>query len=161
MDALIRPVTADDAPALGAVHMACWREAYVHHLSADFLARATPESSATRWASTLASLTPDHRLLVAEAGNELLGFAMSGPARGDEPPRDRELFAIYVRAVAHGTGIAQALLDGVLGREPAFLWVLDRNPRATAFYARNGFIDDGATMVLADFEGNLERRMVR
>ncbi|WP_439564682.1 GNAT family N-acetyltransferase [Microcella sp.] len=161
MDALIRPATATDAAALGAVHMACWREAYAQHLSAEFLARATPESSAARWATTLVSVTPDHRVLVADTGTEFVGFAMSGPARGEQAPRERELYAIYVRAAAHGTGIAQALLDDVIGDEPAFLWVLDLNPRATAFYRRNGFVDDGATMVLPEFEGNLERRMVR
>ena len=161
MDALVRPATTADAAALGAVHMACWREAYAHHLSADFLARATPESSAARWATTLASVTPDHRVLVADAGTECVGFAMSGPARGDDAPRERELYAIYVRSASQGTGIAQALLDGALGDDPAFLWVLDRNARADAFYARNGFVVDGTTEVLAEFENNLERRMVR
>jgi len=57
--------------------------------------------------------------------------------------RDRELYAIYVSAAHYGTGVGQALLDEALGDDPAMLWVAKENPRATAFYLRNGFRFDG------------------
>ncbi|MCS6582511.1 GNAT family N-acetyltransferase [Curtobacterium citreum] len=38
----------------------------------------------------------------------------------------------------------QALLDTVLADRPASLWVAADNPRAHAFYRRNGFTPDGA-----------------
>lgn len=66
-------------------------------------------------------MTLDRRLLRAEEAAELLGFGMSGPARGDDAPRERELFAIDVRAAVHRTGIAQAFHKGELGHETAFL----------------------------------------
>ena len=72
---------------------------------------------------------------------------MSGPsftAKEQELPRDRQLYNIYVSHAAHGIGVGQALLDGVLGEEPAMLWVAKENPRAIAFYRRNGFELDGA-----------------
>ncbi len=163
MSELIRPATVDDAPALGALHMACWREAYAGHLSAEFLARATPESSAERWVQTITRVTEEGRdgPIVAEVDGALLGFAMGGAARVENAPRETELYALYARASAHGTGLGQRLLDAAIGGRPAFLWVLDRNPRATAFYERNGFRFDGATEHLPDFENQLERRMVR
>ena len=163
MTELIRPATVDDAPALGALHMACWREAYAGHLSAEFLARATPESSAERWVQTITRFAGEGRdvPVIAEADGELRGFAMGGTPRSENAPRETELYALYTRASAHGSGLGQRLLDEAIGGRPAFLWVLDRNPRATAFYERNGFLFDGATETLSDFENQLERRMVR
>lgn len=51
-----------------------------------------------------------------------------------------QLNHLYLRREAHGTGLAQAMLDLALpNRQPAHLWVLIGNPRAEAFYRRNGF----------------------
>jgi len=43
--------------------------------------------------------------------------------------------------------VGQALLDHVLGDSPAMLWVAAQNPRAIAFYRRNGFEFDGVEKV--------------
>ena len=48
-------------------------------------------------------------------------------------------------AVAYGSGAGQLLLDAAVGDAPAYLWVMDGNGRAEAFYHRNGFSRDGAT----------------
>ncbi|WAB82609.1 GNAT family N-acetyltransferase [Microcella daejeonensis] len=163
MSETIRPATIDDAPALGALHVACWREAYAGHLSAEFLARETPESSAERWVRTITRVVGEGGAppLLAELDGALLGFAMGGPARLEKAPRDTELYALYTRASTHGSGLGQRLLDAAIGGRPAFLGVLDRNPRATAFYERNGFRFDGTTAILPEFENQIERRMVR
>ena len=162
MTAEIRPATLDDADALGRLHMACWREAYGDLLSAEFFEGATPESSAERWAITIPRLASDGgTLLLAEEDGELIGFASSGPGRGEAPPRELELYAIYVRASAYGSGLGQRLLDAAIGDRPASLWVLERNPRARAFYERNGFAPDGTTELLPSFENLVELRLVR
>jgi ribosomal protein S18 acetylase RimI-like enzyme len=50
-----------------------------------------------------------------------------------------------VHADAHGRGVAQALMEHVLGRaapldaDVAWLGVWERNPRAIAFYRKQGF----------------------
>ena len=54
-----------------------------------------------------------------------------------------ELYAIYVRQAWQGTGVGQALLDASVGNLACSVWVLENNPRAHAFYARNGFVADG------------------
>lgn len=162
MTTLLRPATVQDADALGRLHMACWREAYGDLLSAEFFERATPESSAERWAVTIPRLAADGgTVLLAEQDGELVGFASSGPGRGEAPPRELELYAIYVRASAYGSGLGQRLLDAAIGDRPASLWVLERNPRARTFYERNGFAHDGTTELLPDFEDLVELRLVR
>jgi len=160
---LIRTATLDDAPALGALHMACWREAYASHLSAEFLARNTPQSSAERWADTITRLEREGRALplIAEHEGALVGFAMSGDPRGENAPRETELYALYTRASTHGSGLGQRLFTEAIAGRPAFLWVLERNPRATAFYERNGFRFDGAAEKMPEFENQVEHRMVR
>lgn len=54
---------------------------------------------------------------------------------------------LYVEQASHGSGAGQALLDAVLPRHPAFLWVARDNPRARAFYRRNGFQADGTELI--------------
>ena len=68
---------------------------------------------------------------------------------------------LYVLREHHGSGAGQALLDAVLGEEPAQLWVAEANPRAIRFYERNGFRADGATLTDPAVEDLREIRMVR
>ncbi|HMH59284.1 MAG TPA: GNAT family N-acetyltransferase, partial [Galbitalea sp.] len=82
---------------------------------------------------------------VATDGGSIVGFASANTGGGAERLRDRELESIYLLAAQYGSGLGQRLIDAVLGDAPAFLWVADDNPRARAFYSRNGFIPDGAT----------------
>jgi ribosomal protein S18 acetylase RimI-like enzyme len=165
VDFAIRQAELADADALGAVHIACWREAYQHLLSADSFRVATPEWRAKRWQRILAGgaivwLAETER--DGDAERELVGFASAGDARGDNPPRGLELHSIYALAKTHGTGLGQALLDAAIGTEPASLWVAEINPRAQAFYRRNGFDFDG-TRMLAPFvlDTVAEVRMLR
>ena len=61
------------------------------------------------------------------------------------PSTPRQLGRLYVLPRRHGTGLGQALLDLALGVDPAYLWIMAGNPRAEAFYRRNGFVPDGLT----------------
>ncbi|MFJ3029691.1 GNAT family N-acetyltransferase [Curtobacterium sp. NPDC087080] len=136
----IRPAEVRDADAIAAVHVQAWREAYAHLLPAEFLAALDVDARAARWRGIIAE--PDVDALVATVDDTVAGWASAGPGRG-ERPRDRELEGIYVLAEHHGSGAGQALLDAAIGAAPAFLWVADGNPRAEAFYRRNGFERDG------------------
>ena len=71
-----------------------------------------------------------------------------------------ELYAINVLRRAHGTGLADELMAHAIGDRPAYLWVLDRNDRAIAFYRRHGFTDEGGRKLEHD-AGVVEVRMAR
>ena len=67
---------------------------------------------------------------------------------------------LNVRRAYWGTGVAQRLYAEAVGERDAYLWVLRYNPRARGFYARNGFVPDGATKIDPDFAAP-SIRMVR
>lgn len=161
MTLTLRTATPDDAEAVMELHLRCHEESYGRHLPAEFFAKrraALPE----RTANFRTSITNGHVPTMAFEDGVLVGIAGAGPARGDNPPVDLELHWLYTLARVHGSGFGQGLLDSVLGGNAACLWVLEDNPRAQAFYARNGFVPDGARDVLPEEWHNLpEIRMVR
>jgi GNAT superfamily N-acetyltransferase len=157
---LIRPALVADAEALGALHLEVWEEAYADLMPPHILAarRASPHAQVELWRAILGH--PISRVLLAERDGGLLGFVSTGPGR-DDPQRglpDLELMALYVRAEVYGAGVGHRLFEEAVGAEPAYLWVLDGNRRAIAFYERQGFGFDG---VAKDEEAGLHRRMVR
>lgn len=141
---LVRPAEPDDIPALAHVHVQGWRETYrglfPDHLLDD------PEFEPRRRRFWTAVFTDpryaDHRVAVAEADGEVVGFGLASP-NGDELGIP-QLYALYLLAAHHGSGAGARLLDAVLDPgDPAVLWVADPNPRAQAFYRRHGFAPDG------------------
>ena len=129
-----------DAAEIGRVHVQVWREAYAGLMPADYLAALDPQASATRWTEILAQPADGVRRLVGVApAGEVVAIAAAGPSRDDDAPTPWELWAINVLAAHHGTGIADLLMEQLVGVEPASLWVLRGNERAMRFYARHGF----------------------
>ena len=103
------------------------------------------------------------RTVLAEREGTVIGFAAAGAPVSPEPPpaASHELYMIYLLAAHHGCGAGQAMLDMVLGDSAAFLWVAAENPRAHAFYERNGFRLDSVEKADPRVPSFLERRMVR
>lgn len=140
----VRQATVDDARGIAEVHVTAWREAYAGRMPAEFLASLDVDRRAAGWTRILERGETD--AFVAQQGGAIVGWATAGAGRDDDAPRDRELEGIYLLASAYGSGAGQRLLDAAIGDAPAYLWVMDGNPRAEAFYLRNGFTRDGATM---------------
>lgn len=139
-----------DAAAIADVHVSTWREAYAHLLSDDFFSAEYVEGRRRMWDHVLAQPRAEFAIRIAEVDGSIVGFAWVGPGSGQEgedPPRDRQVNAIYVLSAHYGTGVGQTLLHETLGEDPAMLWVARENPRATAFYRRNGFRFDGAEQI--------------
>lgn len=156
----VRPAVLEDAPALGDVHVACWREAYAQLFSPAFLATLDVDQHRQQWARRLATPGPC-QYLVAVVNERVVGFAWTAPSCDRPPLRELELVGLYLLAAHHGTGLGQVLLDAALGRRAASLWMAEENPRARAFYARNGFTPDGASKVEPSWENLVEVRLVR
>ncbi len=158
---VVRPAVLEDAERIAFVHATSWRETYGRFVD-------DPDDSpwfavgprVAMWRTNLTEHAYD--TVVALAGDELVGFAgthATPPTPDERPVRPEELHMLYVLARAHGSGAGQALLDAALGDRPASLWVAEDNPRAQAFYRRNGFATDGATSSFGPIERAV--RMVR
>lgn len=158
----LRAPTVEDVEALALLHTATWRETYSGRVPDRWLGEEAVELRRRHWRSRLEHPLAGQRAIVAHRGPALVGFAVSGPPQSPEdPPSARELFMIYLARSAHGSGAGQAMLDEVLGDEPAYLWVAKENPRAQRFYARNGFRHDGMEKSVPGIEGFVEIRLVR
>lgn len=142
---VVRRAVPDDADELSRVHVRTWQIAYAGLIPRAVLDGLDITARGARWRSSLADPLNQGRTWIALRDDEVVGFASSGPARGDDPPWPLELWALYVHPHHHGSGAAARLADAALGELPAFLWVLRGNARAIRFYEKIGFALDGAT----------------
>ena len=154
-----------DAGALGRLHHQAWVDAYGDRLPSDRFERWTVADAVAKWEGILrAPEVPDQvRLAVFADDSEAVAWIVVGAARPLDdlaPVRARELWGIYLAREQYGTGLAHALVDHLLGDDPAQLWVAERNARAEAFYRKVGFERDGAHAT-HEPSGLLEVRMVR
>lgn len=141
----IRQAEVADGPSIARVHVQTWQESYAQHFPADFLDGLADVIKVEIWESTIEDESID--VLVAEVDGEIVGWANASSVDVEDVPASRELLGLYVVQAQHGEGVAQALLDRILGTSSACLWVLENNPRAEAFYRRNGFRRDGSSTV--------------
>ncbi len=120
------------------------------------------------WLETYRGIMPDDLLdapdLLDRRQRMWTQILAGDPERGlsrTARPEARHLYVLYAYRSMHGTGVGQDLLDAVI--DPTVttaLWVADPNPRAQAFYSKNGFVADG-TVKTDEYDGVREVRMVR
>ena len=157
----IRIPRPDEAAAIADLHLRTWAEAYAVTFPPSAWGDDALVNRLAQWESSCANPTPDFHAVVAESEGELIGFAGAGRNMDKPPPRGRQLRFIYLLAHMQGSGAGQALLDEVLGGDPASLWVLEDNPRARSFYVGNGFAHDGTRQPTGYADSGDEIRMVR
>lgn len=153
----IRAARPEDSEAFAACHLACWREAYDGLWGPERLAEVDVAEMAAERREQIEAGTATN--VLAEQDGDVIGVAISGPARDEDATVPQELYAIYIRQEHYGSGLADSLLAATIGDRPATLWVYRDNPRAAAFYVHRGFIQDGSERV--DSEGILQVRMIR
>jgi GNAT superfamily N-acetyltransferase len=123
--AQIRIATPDDATALGAMHVASWRETYSGLLPEKMLSSLSVEARAAAWARIMQEPTTDHSTVIYLADHEgaIIGLGSCGAQRTDslkDKGYDGEVSAIYVlrefqkRKV--GTRILRAMSSDLLRR---------------------------------------------
>ncbi len=156
----IRAGGREDAAAIADVHIESWRAGYAGLVPDVVFAADDFESSQTEMWSAW-RFHPGQRVSVCTSADDdrIIGFAAYGPERvisGDITGRG-ELYAIYFLPDVWGDGSATALLEHVEhrlsadGYVQATLWVLENNPRAQAFYERQGWSPTGRR---ADYEAH-------
>lgn len=161
----VRAPGLDDVDAMARVHVDGWRETYAGQLPDSAFDDDAVERRRQMWTSILSNPPRSTlRVAVATSNGHIVGIALA------DEPRDaadraagvaQELYVLYLLRAHHGSGLGQRMLDAVLDDRSATLWVAKDNPRARAFYHRNGFALDGTEMPDDDVPSFIECRMVR
>ena len=143
----VRPATPDDARAIAEVQVETWRAAYVGVMPQETLDGLDVDERASAWSHWLSIETSAQ--FVAERSGAVVGFVSAGPCRHDE--ESGEVYAIYVRPDAWGTGSGWRLMDAAVAWladrwQEAILWVAEENPRARGFYERYGWVAETTRM---------------
>lgn len=157
---VVRRPTPDDVAGIARVHVLAWQQTYRGLMSDEVLDDPGFVSRRERMWTALVTdpRYADTHVAIAERDGEIVGFASAGPAEAAYPDPPLQLFTIYLLRDEHGSGAGDALIESVLGAEPASLWVADPNPRAQAFYRKHGFVPERAE---EHDSGVRELRMVR
>lgn len=149
-DASVRSATAADAGAMGRVQAEAWQASYGGVLPAATLAALDPEALGQAWREAVVRPpSGSHRVLVALAGGDLVGFAAIGPAEGPQPEVG-ELVALEVDPAAQRAGHGSRLLNAAADRlrdngcDRLVVWVLATDEVRLHFLTAAGFGPDGA-----------------
>ncbi|MEX2211101.1 MAG: GNAT family N-acetyltransferase [Gaiellaceae bacterium] len=140
----VRRATPADAEAVATAHVRGWQEGYGHVFPDEALAELSIPQRLETWRERIET---GSTVFVAERDGDVVGFSTVGPSRDAEG--EGELYGIYVRPDAWGTGAGRALIARAeeelreRGYEQATLWVLEDNPRARRFYEAAGWAVDG------------------
>lgn len=153
MEVRIREVTVGDAASLGAAHVAAWQVGYQGLMPSGYLSRLDPQTRAEGWRRTIETGDSRATTLVALVGDRVAGFTSYGPPRDDVPDGWGELWALNMHPDFWRQGIGTALFTAAtsglvgLGYRHGYLWVLQGNERAIAFYRRQGWLPDRVTKI--------------
>ncbi len=156
-DAGVRRALPDDADAIGRVHSDCWQASYAELLPDAAVPALRPAALAESWRTAISDPpSGQHRVLVATAGPDVVGFAALSPS-GDadaEPGRDAELLVLLVdpaqQHCGHGSRLLNAAADMLRDNGFAVVrsWVPEVDGDRQTFLSGAGFATDGASRVL-------------
>lgn len=140
----IRRARPDDAAAIGAVHVAAWRDTYAGVLPDSYLAAlSSPRLAAGYRRNILARERGDAAFVAClPAGGEVVGFGTAGRARRPNMA-EGEIETLYLLPDWRDQGIGRRLMRaaaahlGAVGCRSAMLWVLSAN-NAGWFYRHLG-----------------------
>lgn len=145
MSCTIRPATQRDAKNIAELHVKAWQAAYAELLTADDLASLSVEKRLLMWKEAIEFAEPQVLVAVGDDG-KLAGFVAFDRSRDPKSkPTVGELWALYVRPDAVGSGVGLALWDAARdaceeeGFTEVTAWTYVRNERALRFFDAAGF----------------------
>jgi hypothetical protein len=138
-----RAARPDDAHAIAALHAGSWQRHYRGAFSDGFLDEGVAGYLLPLWTERLARPDPQARTILAEIDGAVTGLAHT--LLGEHPAWGAYLDNLHV---AHGlkrhgigTGLLALTAQAVVDSSPSsglYLWVLEQNGDARAFYAARG-----------------------
>jgi ribosomal protein S18 acetylase RimI-like enzyme len=153
----IRQATVADAQAISELHIRSWQWAYqglLPQIYLDSMGDTLTARIESRRAQ-LENMPPQLRCWLAQQGEHIVGWAITGPSRdSDVPPTIAEIYALYLSPDVIGKGIGRILFSHVIadlrqrGYHQATLWVLEANTHARKFYEAAGWSPDGTSKIV-------------
>jgi GNAT superfamily N-acetyltransferase len=134
---ILRPATPDDVDAIAALFHEGWHDVHPGRVPDGLTERRTPAAFRDRVTRRVAETD---ETTVAQVDGTIAGFVM---VSGDEAEQ------VYVDRAFRGSGVAALLLTeaerqvAAGGHDVAWLVVVRGNERAQAFYAKQGWVDEG------------------
>ncbi|QYJ02867.1 GNAT family N-acetyltransferase [Nocardioides panacisoli] len=102
----VRPATEADVDAIGTI--------YAHHVRTGHATFELEPPPRERWLDKLTSDHPGDHFLLAEEGQDLLGYAYSGAYRDRAAYTNTRETTVYLAPDATGRGVGRALYDALL-----------------------------------------------
>lgn len=140
---VLRPATAADADAVGALHADSWRRHYRGAYRDEFLDGDVDGDRRLVWRERLGAADDRRHTVVAELGGRVVGFAHLVLDADDR--WGNLVDNLHVTYELKGRGTGTRLLGAVAARSTAerpgaglYLWVLAQNTAAQAFYLARG-----------------------
>jgi len=142
-DLRFRTATAGDAVAVAGLHADSWRRHYRGAYSDAFLDGEVGEYLLTGWTERLSAPDPQARTILAELDGKVVGLAHT--QLGEDAAWGALLDNLHVSSGLKRMGVGSRLLaltaQSVLDSSPGsglYLWVLEQNAGARAFYDARG-----------------------
>jgi len=129
----------DDFLAISRIYARSWKAAFKGIVPQAYLDGLRDD----RWAELWKGRSVDMVVLL-ECG-QYIGTSAFCPARDEAMTGFGEIISIYLLPEFYGKGYGTPLLEAAVrelqarGFERIYLWALEENARARAFYAKNGF----------------------
>jgi len=140
----IRRANTNDAQGIARVHIDTWRTAYHGILPEEFLSNLSYDRGRRNWETTHLNPKSQNAVYVAEGeSRDIVGFAICGPDRDNDPVYKGELYGIYVLQRMQRQGIGRQLMLAAVqdlksrGISSMLVWVLVDNP-SRRFYESLG-----------------------
>jgi ribosomal protein S18 acetylase RimI-like enzyme len=131
----IRRANTNDAQGIARVHIDTWRTTYHGILPDEFLSSLSYDQARRKWETTYLNPNSQDAVSVAEdESRNIVGFAICGPDRDNDPVYKGELYGIYVLQRMQRQGIGRQLMLAAVqdlksrGFSSMLVWVLADNP---------------------------------
>jgi len=140
---LLRDATIADAETIARLHTESWRRTYRGMMRDEFLDGGALENRRHVWHERLTVSRADQYVCVAEDASTLIGFVCAFAK--EDPVWGSYIDNLHVAYASHRRGVGRALmrhvgqwLCGVCPDHGVYLWVMEANAPARAFYERLG-----------------------
>lgn len=139
--------TTGNVLEISRIYAASWKSAYRGMVPQGYLDQLREDAwvpVSGQWLSGT-----EVKALSVWEGKEMLGCSFFGESREASLPAAGEIISLYLKPEAFGKGYGGALFRAVVdslrdeGYRQAFLWVLEKNARARAFYKKYGMAPTG------------------